>query len=51
MAIGAAEHDVRGRVHRLDAVVALIAADTLRVGLRLGLIDPIASGAGDGSRD
>ena len=41
VAIGAAEHDVGGLVHRLDAVVALIAADALRVGLRLRLIDPV----------
>ena len=52
VAIGAAEHDVRGLVHRLDAVVALVAADAFRVGLSLGLIDPVllreGGGLGDG---
>ena len=41
--IGAAEHDVRGFVHRLDAGVALQAADAFRVRLAWRLIDPIAS--------
>jgi hypothetical protein len=40
--IGAAEYNVLlGLVHRLDAVMALQATDAFRVGLRLGLIDPI----------
>ena len=36
MAIGAAEHDIRGGMHRLDAIVALIAAGAFCVGLRPG---------------
>ena len=43
MTIGAAEHDiVIGLMHRLDAVMTLETADAFRVGLGLGLIDPIA---------
>ena len=51
VAIGAAEHDVRRRVHRLDAGVALIAADAFRVGLRLGLVDPVALRGSGGTGD
>jgi len=42
VAIGAAENHMRRGMHRLHALVALIAADAFRVGLRLGLIDPVA---------
>ena len=41
MAIGAAEHDVGCLMHRLDAFVALIAADAFGIGLSLRLVDPV----------
>jgi len=41
--IHATEHDVLfGLVHRLDALMALQATDTLSVRVRLCLIDPIS---------
>jgi hypothetical protein len=42
MTIDTAEDDVLGFVHRLDALMALQTTDAFRVGLELGLIDPIA---------
>src|SRR3954470_18174223 len=43
MTIGATEHDVLcGLVHGLDPLMALQAARTLGICLRLALIDPIA---------
>lgn len=43
---------MRSGVHRLDAVVAFVAAGAFRIGLGLGLINPVAGwargGAGDG---
>ena len=42
MAIGATEHHMSGGMHRLDALVALIASDALGFGLRLRLVDPVA---------
>ena len=51
MTIDTAEDDVGRGVHRFDAGVALIATSALCVGLRLGLVDPVAGrtdgGAGD----
>ena len=44
MAIGATEYNMSGGMHRLDALVALIASDTLRFGLRLRLVDQVARG-------
>ena len=51
MAIRATEHDMGGLMHWLDAVMALVAAGALGVGLRLGLIDPILGRTGGGFGD
>jgi hypothetical protein len=42
MTVGAAEHDMRGFMHRFYALMTLQTAETLRVRLRLRLIYPIA---------
>ena len=42
---------MRSGVHRLDAFVALIAADAFCICLRLGLIDPVARRTSDGLRN
>ena len=46
MTVDAAQDDVRGGVHRLDPVMALEAAGAFRVGLGLGLVDPVAGWTG-----
>ena len=51
MAIGATEHNVGGLMHWLDAIVALIAANALGVGLCLRLIDPVLGRTRGGLRE
>src|ERR1043166_2430734 len=51
MAICATKDDMRSLVHRLDALVALIATRAFRVSRRLGLIDPVLARPGRGRGD
>ena len=48
MAIGATQHNMRSLMHRLDAAMALIAADALGIGRGDRLVDPVLRGARSG---
>lgn len=54
MAIGAAEHNMFGLVHRFDGLMALQAAKAFGIRFGLRLVDPVAgrkSGTVEGARD